>query len=804
MCKVKVLPVVAVVAAGLALAGQVSAVDITVDDSVTYQTMSGFGSCLPGWISWIGRNENVQQDYWQDLGASILRIAMTPNALNADTCNETITYLGPDIDENIALFNWDINSKSAPITFGPIAQAAATMALDDYRIFGSVWSPPHYMKDGAICNNKETKGGSLIMTPENLQQLGRYMAAYVKGWSAYWSAPIDVITVQNEPGIGTKRYSSCHYSAGDLPQAVAAVRAELDANNIQCDILAIDGPWYMACWDHLADFIPYVDAQRASSLSDIDGWAYHIENWYDQRLFIDIIWNGGCDPKHGGDPCFPNGLETDGLQHMWMTESCYEANCDMGGALELAKNIYDTVGIGQCDAYLYWNLAQGGSCGNQTLTGVTSEDGCDTTVAKYCAFKHYCRYIRPGALRIGVTPAEHEYSVTDTGGRSNGLCTMAFKHPADGTLTIVLANFNGSAYTANISLDTSINVSSFDAWRTSDAGERFASVGPYAVSGGVVTVDVPAGSITTLYAGGPPDITPPAPPTNLTATAVSPSEIDLDWDDNSEPDLDGYNVYRGTKSGGPYSQVASDVSSSDYADGGLSPSTTYYYVVTAVDVADNESDDSNQASATTQDPDLTPPAAPTGLSAAAAGSSQIDLDWDDNTEPDLDSYRVYRDDTSGGPYTQIASDVPSSDYSDTGLSAATTYYYVVTAVDTSTNESSASDEASATTAEGGATMHVDSIVVTMVPVGPQRARGRAEVVIKDAGGAPVQNATVTGSFSGDIVETHSGVTNQDGLAIVESNPWTKAVSVTFCVDEVTHATLTYEPDDNVETCDSSS
>ncbi len=102
--------------------------------------------------------------------------------------------------------------------------------------------------------------------------------------------------------------------------------------------------------------------------------------------------------------------------------------------------------------------------------------------------------------------------------------------------------------------------------------------------------------------------------------------------------------------------------------------------------------------------DTTPPAAPTGLTATAVSSSQINLDWSNNTEPDLASYNVYRSTTSGftpGTGTFVAQ-TTSSSYSNTGLSASTTYYYKVTAVDTSNNESSPSAQASATTEEGAA------------------------------------------------------------------------------------------------------
>jgi subtilisin family serine protease len=86
-------------------------------------------------------------------------------------------------------------------------------------------------------------------------------------------------------------------------------------------------------------------------------------------------------------------------------------------------------------------------------------------------------------------------------------------------------------------------------------------------------------------------------------------------------------------------------------------------------------------------PDQTPPAAPTGL-AATAGAQSVALDWADNADADLASYRVYRDGV------QVAAP-PSSAFGDSGLTAGVTYRYRVTAVDRSGNESQPSGEVSA-------------------------------------------------------------------------------------------------------------
>ena len=90
-----------------------------------------------------------------------------------------------------------------------------------------------------------------------------------------------------------------------------------------------------------------------------------------------------------------------------------------------------------------------------------------------------------------------------------------------------------------------------------------------------------------------------------------------------------------------------------------------------------------------------PPAAPTGLT-ATANNARVDLNWSDNSEPDLAGYTVFRADTAGGPYTSLAPGLGASVYSDTGVVNGTTYYYVVTATDTSGNESANSNEVEAT------------------------------------------------------------------------------------------------------------
>ncbi|MGA3050194.1 MAG: malectin domain-containing carbohydrate-binding protein, partial [Terracidiphilus sp.] len=94
--------------------------------------------------------------------------------------------------------------------------------------------------------------------------------------------------------------------------------------------------------------------------------------------------------------------------------------------------------------------------------------------------------------------------------------------------------------------------------------------------------------------------TVPSAPTGLTATASSSSAIGLSWGAVTPPancSISSYTVYGGTTAN-PTTVIASGVTGTTYSNTGLAASTTYYYVVKAVD-ADGTSAASAQASAET-------------------------------------------------------------------------------------------------------------------------------------------------------------------------------------------------------------
>ena len=100
---------------------------------------------------------------------------------------------------------------------------------------------------------------------------------------------------------------------------------------------------------------------------------------------------------------------------------------------------------------------------------------------------------------------------------------------------------------------------------------------------------------------------PPAAPSNLSAAAVSASQIVLSWNDNAG-DETAYRVERSPDGSTGWGEIASlAVNSTAYSDSGLACDTTYYYRVRAYRAGDGQySNYSNVAHDTTASCNLKP------------------------------------------------------------------------------------------------------------------------------------------------------------------------------------------------------
>lgn len=117
----------------------------------------------------------------------------------------------------------------------------------------------------------------------------------------------------------------------------------------------------------------------------------------------------------------------------------------------------------------------------------------------------------------------------------------------------------------------------------------------FSTSQGATWTSSPQQGTLTVHANA--DQTPPGPPTGVAAKSRGATSIGLSWTAPADADLYGYVVYRSTASGSGYQEVGrTDAATTKFTDTGLTSGTTYFYVVKALDQANNLSAASNEAS----------------------------------------------------------------------------------------------------------------------------------------------------------------------------------------------------------------
>ena len=168
---------------------------------------------------------------------------------------------------------------------------------------------------------------------------------------------------------------------------------------------------------------------------------------------------------------------------------------------------------------------------------------------------------------------------------------------------------------------------------------------------------------------------PPAAPSNLSATTISNSQIDLGWQDNSTNEL-GFMIERKAGAGGTFAVIDTvDPNVTNFVSLGLTGSIQYFYRVRAYNTG-GASAYSNEANATTM---VDPPGTPTNLTATVVNSDQINLAWTENATNEL-GYKIELKTGTSGTFTEIDEVGPNvTTYQSTGLDANIHYFYRVRA-----------------------------------------------------------------------------------------------------------------------------
>jgi O-glycosyl hydrolase len=572
----------------LACAARVRAqtIDVDVSRSGRAQVIEGFGTCLSG--------SEPEQDWWRelyfdDLAASILRFDLTPHfkapysdhgynspwfhddpplpgpdGNNVRTYHDAADYtrtwagysakiavLGPDIDKNVQLFDYD---HEMPKAAGALAQIGKQKkgALGDFKLIASMWSPAPWLKqssghsvhgqhdplprDGApwpFVWNAQFAGGVLDTsnTPRAefddaalggsgptsaLTQYARTLAAYARGFQQRFGVKLYAVSLQNELGF-EEFYGSCAYPrASDYIAVLKAARAELDRYD---DLRAIRilGPEDVlggdphALWEVAGEGAGAVQPRSLQYLTEIarDPAALRaLDTLCVHGYAIDGIQAAGGEPKmwdywqHGWQSAPGAGLPSrvqgfaDYHKTSWMTETSGEETAWLApaggypsrGAFSIALKIHQALTAGGQSAWLYWQLSDGNPVATETLTDAKTLEQSP----KYAAVRHFFRFIRPGAVRVNARVSGRD-----------AVLASAYVHDRDGTLTLVLINTAADTLHATLHLPAiPAGIRTVQAWTSLD--KTYQQESAHVVKNGAVQVPLPGYSVVTLQGRGKP------------------------------------------------------------------------------------------------------------------------------------------------------------------------------------------------------------------------------------------------------------------------------------------------------------
>lgn len=182
--------------------------------------------------------------------------------------------------------------------------------------------------------------------------------------------------------------------------------------------------------------------------------------------------------------------------------------------------------------------------------------------------------------------------------------------------------------------------------------------------------------------------TVPSTPSNLRVKAVSPTQIDVTWNDNASNET-GYKVFRRDNSTTEWILIATlDKDATSYKDGDAKPGTHYSYKVQAYNSA-GHSAFSNEHNATTPKQTPTPPpaqvtapAAPSDLKVTPRSSTQLDVTWSDNSNNET-AFKLFRRESGSSEWVLVATINPNSTiYKDGSVQPDQEYIYRIQAINT--------------------------------------------------------------------------------------------------------------------------
>jgi hypothetical protein len=347
---------------------------------------------------------------------------------------------------------------------------------EPFRILWTAWSPPPWMKANNSSSQVGANDANNYLMPSHFTDYANHWIRLLQIARDTFGVNVYAISLQNEP-LFNEPYPSCNYSLGSgcgwngycYNQMFHAVAPLIHAAFPNVKLVASEDLNRTTIETNL----------RGDAVSNplVYAWATHNDYTGSFAYWPDRpIWQ--TEPH-------PVGFMDDAQMCM--------SNIESGAA-----------------TWFDWGYSNG-NC----ATAGTATTAC-LKANTYLSLKMYARYVRPGAQRI-----------LSSGGVSGSYGVIAFYHPTDTCLTIILVNGTGAAQPAVLSVTGTYQPATFHAFR-STTSEDETDLGTVPING---TISMAANSMTTLVAGryhsntGTPVARPTAASRPTAAAAAVPARL---------------------------------------------------------------------------------------------------------------------------------------------------------------------------------------------------------------------------------------------------------------------------------------
>tara|TARA_B110000261_G_scaffold38564_2_gene45136 strand:+ start:6399 stop:7835 length:1437 start_codon:yes stop_codon:yes gene_type:complete len=434
-----------------------SASSIKILPEQKFQTITGFGGSftqssahLLNGLSKEKRKEVIDA-YFSDEGA---RYSLTRTHMNS--CDfSTEQYFYAPVADDMNLDSFSIEHDRGDII--PFIKEAMAVSSDGFNIISSPWTAPPWMKD-----NNHHVGGKLL--PKYYEPWAFFYSKYL---DAYKAEGIDIwgLTVVNEPHGNGNNWESMHFSPKEMTDFVRDYMGpQLEKDGHDVKILGYD--------QNRAGIKEWVDEMYKDEASSkyYSGTAIH---WYEStyEVFPEdlqyahnkapnkyLIETEGCVdsevPKWKDDNWYWSKEATD-WGWDWATEKDKYLHPKYAPVNRYARDIIGCLN-NWVDGWIDWNMLldkQGGPnwfknwCVAPVLVDTETDEVYYTPI--YYTMAHFSKFIRPGALRIGMETDDKDLQAT------------AAQNP-DGTIAIVVFNEDNRAKNFTIELNGSSKSISID------------------------------------------------------------------------------------------------------------------------------------------------------------------------------------------------------------------------------------------------------------------------------------------------------------------------------------------------------